>query len=270
MTEIMELKINEKVAVVTGGGNGIGEAIALRLASEGAKVIVADIHPDAAKSVADKIQEEGGDALPHVCDATNPEAVDALMDAVMKAYGAIDILVNNVGGGSGIALVAKSRLEDWDRTIELNLRSVYLCCRAAAQVMIPRKQGRIINMSSVSGKQGEQLLSAYCAAKFGVIGFTETLAKELARHNITVNAVCPGYVFTPGWEKLAQAVKEIQPAYADKSLQEIFEARVKDVTPLRRPQTADEIAGLVAYLASYEARSITGQAISIDGGIVMG
>jgi NAD(P)-dependent dehydrogenase (short-subunit alcohol dehydrogenase family) len=136
--------------------------------------------------------------------------------------------------------------------------------------MMPRKQGRIINMSSVSGKQGEQLLSAYCAAKFGVIGFTQTLAKELARYNITVNAVCPGYVYTPGWEKLAQAVKDIQPAYADKSLQEIFNARVKEVTPLRRPQDAEEIAGLVAYLVSHEARSITGQAISIDGGIFMG
>ena len=266
----MDLGIQGKISLVTGGGNGIGEAIALRLASEGAKVIVVDVNPDAAKGVADRIRKEGGEALPLVCDATNPEAVDAMMDEAIKVYGAIDILVNNVGGGSGIALVAKSRPEDWDRTIELNLRSVYLCCRAAARIMIPRKQGRIINMSSVSGKQGEQLLSAYCAAKFGVIGFTETLAKELARYNITVNAVCPGYVFTPGWEKLAQAVKEIQPAYADKSLQEIFEARVKAVTPLRRPQTAEEIAGLVVYLASYEARSITGQAISIDGGIATG
>ena len=177
--------------------------------------------------------------------------------------------MNNVGGGSGIALVSKSAMEDWDRTIDLNLKSAYLCCRAAARVMIPRKQGRIINMSSVSGRQGEQLLSAYCAAKFGVIGFTQTLAKELARHNITVNAVCPGYVYTPGWETLAQAVKDIQPAYADKSLKEIFDDRVKEVTPLRRPQEASEIAALVAYLASWEARSITGQSISIDGGIVM-
>ncbi|HPC87039.1 MAG TPA: SDR family NAD(P)-dependent oxidoreductase [Smithellaceae bacterium] len=263
----MDLGIQGKIGMVTGGGKGIGEAIALRLASEGARVVVADLDPTAAEKVAQTIQARGGNALAVVCDATNPEAVDAMMDEAIKVYGAIDILVNNVGGGSGIALVAKSRLEDWDRTIELNLRSVYLCCRAAARIMIPRKQGRIINMSSVSGKQGEQLLSAYCAAKFGVIGFTETLAKELARHDITVNAVCPGYVFTPGWEKLAQAVKEIQPAYADKSLQEIFEARVKAVTPLRRPQTAEEIAGLVAYLASHEARSITGQAISIDGGI---
>jgi NAD(P)-dependent dehydrogenase (short-subunit alcohol dehydrogenase family) len=265
----MDLKIEDKIAVVTGGGNGIGEAVALRLASEGAKVVVADLNPEAAEKVVDVIKAGDGDALTVVCDATKPEDVDGMMQKTIKTYGAVDILVNNVGGGSGIALMAKSLIEDWDRTIEINLKSAYLCCRAAAKVMIPRKQGRLINMSSVSGRQGEQLLGAYCAAKFGVIGLTQTLAKELARYAITVNAVCPGYVYTPGWEKLAQAVKDIQPAYADKSLQEIFEERVKAVTPLRRPQSAEEIAGLVVYLASYEARSITGQAISIDGGIAM-
>ncbi|PKN19761.1 MAG: hypothetical protein CVU71_05145 [Deltaproteobacteria bacterium HGW-Deltaproteobacteria-6] len=265
----MDLKIKDKIAIVTGGGNGIGEAVSLCLASEGVKVVVADLNIEAAQKVARAIKAGGGDALTVAGDATKPEDVDALMQKAMDAYGAIDILVNNVGGGSGIALIAKSAIEDWDRTIEINLKSAYLCCRAAARVMIPRKQGRIINMSSVSGRQGEQLLGAYCAAKFGVIGFTQTLAKELARHNITVNAVCPGYVYTPGWETLAQAVKDIQPAYADKSLNEIFDARVKEVTPLRRPQDAGEIAALVAYLASYEARSITGQAVSIDGGIVM-
>lgn len=266
----MDLKIRDKVAVVTGGGNGIGEAIAMRLASEGVKIVVVDLSVEAAEKVAGKIKDGGGEALPVACDVTKPEDVDGMMDKATKAYGAIDILANNVGGGSGINLVAKSLVEDWDRTIEINLRSAYLCCRAAANVMMPRKQGRIINMSSVSGKQGERLLAAYCAAKFGLIGFTQTLARELARYDITVNAVCPGYVYTPGWEKLAQAVKDIQPAYAAKSLEEIFEARVKEVTPLRRPQTAEEIAGLVAYLVSYDARSITGQAISIDGGIATG
>lgn len=265
----MDLKIKDKVAVVTGGGNGIGEAVALRLAAEGSKIAVADLSPDAAAKVVGVIKARGGDALALTCDATKAEDVDNMMDKTIRVYGAVDILVNNVGGGSGIALMAKSLIEDWDRTIEINLKSAYLCCRAAAKVMIPRKQGRMINMSSVSGKQGEKLLGAYCAAKFGVMGLTQTLAKELARYDITVNAVCPGYVFTPGWEKLAQAVKEVQPAFADKSLQEIFEARVKEVTPLKRPQDADEIAGLVAYLASYEARSITGQSISIDGGIAI-
>ncbi|MRR15993.1 MAG: SDR family oxidoreductase [Deltaproteobacteria bacterium] len=265
----MDLKIRDKVAVVTGAGNGIGEAVALRLASEGSKIAVADLNPDAAAKVVDAIRAGGGEALAVVCNATDPQEVDRMIEKTVQAYGVVDILVNNVGGGWGIALMAKSSIEDWDQTIEVNLKSAYLCCRAAAKIMIPRKQGRLINMSSVSGRQGEQLLGAYCAAKFGVIGLTQTLAKELARHDITVNAVCPGYVFTPGWERLAQAVKDIQPAYANMSLEEIFEARVKAVTPLRRPQSAEEIAGLVAYLASHDARSITGQALSIDGGIVM-
>jgi len=267
---IMDLKIKDKIAIVTGGGNGIGEAIALRLAEEGVKVVVVDLNMEAARKVVAEIKARGGDGLAMACDATKPEDVDDMIRKTLDACGAIDILVNNVGGGTGIALMAQSQVEDWDKTIELNLKSAYLCCRAAARVMIPRKQGRIINMSSVSGKQGEQLLGAYCAAKFGVMGLTETLARELARHNITVNAVCPGYVYTPGWEKLAQAVKDIQPAYADKSLQEIFEERVKAVTPLRRPQSPEEIAGLVAYLVSEGARSITGQAVSIDGGVKMG
>ena len=265
----MDLQLKNKIAIVTGGGNGIGEAVSLRLASEGTKVVVVDLNVEAAQKVAGLIKAEGGEAHAMACDVTKPEDVDDLMGKTVKMYGAVDILVNNVGGGEGIALVVKSELKDWDRTIEINLRSTYLCCRAAAKIMISRKQGRIINMSSVSGRQGEQLLSAYCAAKFGVIGFSQTLAEELARHNITVNTVCPGYVFTKGWEQLAQAVKDIQPAYANMSLKEIFEARVAAVTPTRRPQEASEIAGLVAYLASHEARSITGQAISIDGGIVM-
>jgi NAD(P)-dependent dehydrogenase (short-subunit alcohol dehydrogenase family) len=268
--ETMDLGIQGKISVVTGGGKGIGEAIALRLASEGAKVVLADLDSEAAKKAADAIQAQGGNALAVPCNTTNPDQVDALMEKTGETYGAVDILVNNVGGGTGIDLVVRSKVEDWDKTVEMNLKTAYLCCRAAAKVMIPRKRGRIINMSSISGKQGEPLLGSYCAAKFGVIGFTQTLARELARYDITVNAVCPGYVFTPGWEKLAQALKDSQPALADKSLLEIFEARVRSVTPLRRPQEASEIAGLVAYLASYEARSITGQAISIDGGIATG
>lgn len=265
----MDLKIKDKVAIVTGGGNGIGKAIAMRLAGEGVKVVAADLNEEAARKVISEIKARGGDGLAVSCDATNPEDVEAMVQKALDAYGAIDILVNNVGGGTRIALVVQSQVEDWDKTIEMNLKSTYLSCRAVAKVMISRKQGRVINISSISGKSGEPLLGPYCAAKFGVIGFTQVLAKELARYNITVNSVCPGYVYTPTWEKLAQELKDSQPALADKSLQEIFEARVKAVTPLKRPQSAEEIAGLVAYLASEEARNITGQAISIDGGIAM-
>lgn len=266
----MDLKIKDKVAIVTGGGGGIGKAIAMRLADEGAAVVVADLNAEAARNAIDEIKGNGGDGLAVSCDATKPEDADAMVQKTISAYGVIDILVNNVGGGTGIAVIVQSKVDQWDKTVEMNLRSVYLSCRAVANAMITRKQGRIINISSIAGKSGEPLLGPYCASKFGVIGFTQVLARELARYNITVNAVCPGYVYTPGWEKLAQALKDTQPALADKSLQEIFEARVKAVTPLRRPQPPEDIADMVAYLASERARNITGQAINVDGGAVMG
>jgi meso-butanediol dehydrogenase/(S,S)-butanediol dehydrogenase/diacetyl reductase len=266
----MDLKIKDKIAIVTGGGSGIGRAIALRLANEGAKVVVADLKKDAAQKVAEEIKAQGGDGLAIGCDATSPGDVDAMVRETLTAYGVIDILVNNAGGGSGTAYVAETLVDNWDKTIDINLKSAFLCCRAAAQVMIKRKQGRIVSISSISGKTGEPLIGAYCAAKFGVIGLTQVLARELAHYDITVNVVCPGYVYTPGWEKLAQSLKDNHPSLANKSLPEVFEARVKSVTPLGRPQTADDVASLVAYLSSQEAKNITGQAINVDGGAFMG
>ncbi len=265
----MDLKIRDKIALVTGGGNGIGRAICLCLAAEGAKVVVVDLNNNEAQKVTQEIKSSGGDALTIACDATNPDDVDMMVQKTVDEYGTADILVNNVGGGFGTGFVSRTFIDEWDKTIEINLKSAFLCCRAVAQVMIKNKKGRIINMSSVSGRQGEPLIGAYCAAKFGVVGLTQVLAKELARFDITVNSVCPGYVFTPGWEKLAQSLKDAHASLAAKSLEEIFETRVKSVTPLGRPQTSEEIATLVAYLASEEARSITGQSISIDGGIFM-
>lgn len=265
----MDLKIQDKIALVTGGGNGIGRAICLCLAAEGAKVVVVDLNNNEAQKVTQEIKSSGGDALAIACDATNPDDVDMMVQKTVDEYGTADILVNNVGGGFGTGFVSRTFIDEWDKTIEINLKSAFLCCRAVAQVMIKNKKGRIINMSSVSGRQGEPLIGAYCAAKFGVVGLTQVLAKELARFDITVNSVCPGYVFTPGWEKLAQSLKDAHASLAAKSLEEIFETRVKSVTPLGRPQTGEEIAALVAYLASEEARSITGQSISIDGGIFM-
>jgi NAD(P)-dependent dehydrogenase (short-subunit alcohol dehydrogenase family) len=265
----MDLKIKNKIAIVTGGGNGIGRAIAMRLAAEGARVIVADLKIDAAQKIAAEIKTQKGEALAVACDATKHQDVEDMIRKTLDTYGQIDILVNNVGGGSGLGLVAKAKIEDWDETIAVNLKSTFLCCRAVAGTMMKRKQGRIINISSISGKSGETLIGAYSAAKFGVLGLTQVLARELARHDITVNAVCPGYVFTPGWERLAQSLKDNYSTMADKSLQEIFEGRVKSTTPLGRPQAPEDIASLVAYLASEEAKNITGQAINVDGGAVM-
>lgn len=265
----MDLKIDGKVAIVTGAGNGIGRAIAQRLAEEGAIVIAADLKGADAEQVIAEIIATGGKGLALHIDTTDEKAVDDMLKKVLKAYGQIDILVNNVGGGEKAALVINLPIEEWDRTIAVNLHSTFVCSQAVAREMIKRKAGRIVNIASISGKVGESLIGAYCAAKFGVIGLTQVMAKELGRYAITVNAVCPGYVWTPGWKHLAEWLKAKFSTMADKSPEQIFEERVKAETVLGRAQTPEDVASLVAYLASAEAQNITGQAINVDGGAVM-
>lgn len=265
----MDLTLEGKIAVVTGAGNGIGKAIALQLAREGAVVVAADVNAAAAGDVAAEIEENSGKALAVEVDATDEAGVAQMIERALSAFGGIDVLVNNVGGGSGPAPVIKLSAADWDRTIDINLRSAFLCSQAAAREMIKCRQGRIISIASISGKMGESLIGPYCAGKFGVIGLMQVLAKELARYGITVNSVCPGYVWTPGWEGLARAMRENFSILAEKAPQQIFEERVQSMVPLGHPQTGEDIAALVAFLSSDKARNITGQAINVDGGAVM-
>jgi NAD(P)-dependent dehydrogenase (short-subunit alcohol dehydrogenase family) len=266
----MDLMLEGKIAVVTGAGNGIGRGIALQLAQEGAVVVAADLNAQAAGEVAAEIEENNGRALAVELDATDEALVARMIEKSIAAFDRIDILVNNVGGGSGRPdPVVKLSAADWDRTIDINLRTAFLCSRAAAREMIKNRQGRIISISSISGKMGESLIGPYCAGKFGVIGLMQVLAKELARYGITVNSVCPGYVWTPGWEALAQAMRENFAVMTDKAPEQIFQERVDTMVPLGHPQTAEDIAALVAFLASDRARNITGQAINVDGGAVM-
>lgn len=265
----MDLMLEGKVAVVTGAGNGIGEEIALLLAEEGVSIVAADINAEAAGQVAEKIEEKGDKALPVKVDAADEGAVNQMIERCVSGFGRIDILVNNVGGGFEPEPVTKMTAEIWDRSIDINLRSAFLCARAAAKAMIPQKRGRIISIASISGKMGASLMGPYCAGKFGVIGLMQVLAKELARYGITANSICPGYVWTPGWEGLARGMIENFDALADKSPKEIFEARVKERVPLGRGQTGEDIAALVAFLSSERAQNITGQALNVDGGAVM-
>ena len=260
--------LNGQVAVVTGAGSGIGQAIARRLSLEGAVIVAADIKGAAAEKLAEEIKGLGRRGLAVETDVTAKKDVERMVKQCLENFSHVDILVNNAGAGS-LGLIVNQTEEDWERPIQVNLKGTFLCSQAAAKEMIPRKQGRIINISSVSGKSGEEFIGPYCASKFGVIGLTQTLAKELARYSINVNAVCPGYIWTPMWAEMAKWFKESFPALEGKSPQEIFENRVKSVTPLRRPQTAEDIANLVTFLVSDQASNITGQAINVDGGAVM-
>jgi len=260
--------LDGQVAIVTGAGSGLGRAIALRLSREGAAIAAADLNAEAAEKLIVEIKGQGRSGLSIQMDVSVEKDAERTVKQTLETFGRIDVLVNNAGAGS-VGLIINHSEEEWEKPMRVNLKGTFLCSKTVAKEMIPRKQGRIINISSVSGKSGEEIIGAYCASKFGVIGLTQVMAKELGRYQITVNAVCPGYIWTPMWENLGQWLKENIPTLSQLSPKEVFEKRVKSVTPLRRPQEPEDIANLVAFLASEEARNITGQAINVDGGAVM-
>jgi meso-butanediol dehydrogenase/(S,S)-butanediol dehydrogenase/diacetyl reductase len=260
--------LDGQVAIVTGAGGGLGRAIALRLSQEGAIIAATDLNGEAAEKLVREIKGKGSFGVSIQMDVSIQKDVERTVKQTLENFGQIDILVNNAGAGSAGLIINHSE-DDWEKAMKVNLKGTFLCSQAVAREMIPHKRGRIINISSIGGKSGEELIGAYCASKFGVIGLTQVMAKELGRYQITVNAVCPGYIWTPMWHSLGQWLKENIPTLAQLSPQEIFEKRVKSVTPLRRPQEPEDIANLVAFLASEEARNITGQAINVDGGALM-
>jgi meso-butanediol dehydrogenase / (S,S)-butanediol dehydrogenase / diacetyl reductase len=260
--------LQEQIAIVTGAASGIGRAIALRLSREGAAVVAADLEGKVAEGLAQEIIGQGRHGLAIAADVSVEKDVERIIQETLRNFGQVDILVNNAGVGT-TGLIIDHTLDDWEKSMSVNLKGTFLCSRAAAKEMISRKRGRIVNIASIGGKEGEEFIGGYSASKFGVIGLTQVMAKELGRHRITVNAVCPGYIWTPMWEKMAVWFKENFPALAGKSPEEIFEARVKSVTPLRRPQTGEDIASLVAFLVSEEAKNINGQSINVDGGARM-
>jgi NAD(P)-dependent dehydrogenase (short-subunit alcohol dehydrogenase family) len=251
----MELK--GKTAIVTGGGRGIGEGIARVLAREGANVVVMGRHAAEVERVSHSIAAAGGSALPVVADVTDWASLQAMIAGAAERFGGVDILVNNAGIEGPPRLLGDLPVEQWDGVLGINLRGVFLCCKAVLPAMSARGSGRIINISSIAGRRMTFFGSVdYTVSKYGVEGLTQHLAWELADRRITVNSVCPGGVVTPLMEE------NITVAYR--------EMVTKRLVPLGRMCTMEEIGETVSFLASDRASMITGQSLAVDGGTLSG
>jgi len=259
MTSVLE----GKTAIVTGGGRGIGEAIAVALAAEGCSVIVAGRSSAYLEKVAGTIRSFGRDALAVVSDVADPQSVEELFRTAQQRWEKLDILVNNAGQSHSELLVRLS-LETWKRMLDVNLTGTFLCSQAALRWMLPRQRGRIINIASTAARIGFRYAGAYAAAKHGVIGLTRSMALETATSGITVNAICPGWVAT---EMVERAVETIS-AKTGRAPHQALEFLANE-SPQKRILPPEEIAAAAVWLASDQAQGVTVQAIHVAGGQVM-
>lgn len=266
------MRLKDRVAIVTGAARGIGLGIARCLATEGARVAIVDVDGPEAESAAAGL---GRDAMAIGADVSAEGQARAAVDRVAAHFGGVDILVNNAGGGGQHAATSIGNpftnidQEGWDDQIATNLRTTFATSKAAIPHLQQRGAGSIVNISSIAGLIPAVPIPAYGAAKAGVISLTKSLALELAAHNIRVNAICPGFLWTRAWEMLAMMMKMTLPQYADTEPRDIFLDQVKRGVPLGREQTPEDIGKLVVFLSSPDAENITGQAIAVDGGITL-
>ncbi len=246
------MRLKDKVALITGGGSGIGAAVAKRFAAEGALVAIADVVPQGATEVLDEITKKGGKAMFAQMDVRKADQVSGMIDQVTQSFGRLDILINNAGVTRD-NLSARMSEEEWDLVVAVSLKGTFLCSQAAYRPMRKQKYGKIINTSSVvvRGNMGQV---NYAASKAGIIGLTRTLALEYARSNITVNCIAPGFIDTPMTAAIPEKIKEA-------ALERI---------PLGRMGRPEDVADLHLFLASDEANYITGQVIFLDGGVSIG
>ena len=242
----------EKVAVITGASRGIGRSIALALAAQGATIVAVDMDQASTEAVVAELQAAGGKALAVVGNVTVTADVERMIDAATEAYGRVDILVNNAGITRD-GLLMRMKDEDWDAVLNVNLKGAFLCTRAAFKVMSKQRYGRIINIASIVGQMGNAGQANYCASKAGLIGLTKSNAREMAKRNITVNAVAPGFISTAMTDALSDKVR----------------AELTAQIPMDRLGSADDIANAVLFLASEASGYITGHVLAVNGGMYM-
>lgn len=250
--EIDDMRLKDKVAIITGAGSGIGRATALLFVREGARVVVADINEKNGNEVVEEIKKNGGEGLFVRLDASSREQTKKMTSVTLDKYGRIDILINNAGIIQD-ALVLKMTEEQWDSVINVNLKGVFNCIQAVVETMINQGSGVIVSASSIVGIFGNVGQANYAAAKAGLIGLTKTLAKELGKKGIRVNAVAPGFIMTPMTSTVPEKILEM----------------MKEKTPLRMLGEPQDVAYTYLYLASNEARFVNGAVLSVDGGLVL-
>jgi len=272
----MELRLSGKMAIVTGAGQGIGKAVALRLAREGADVVVAEINPETAETTAREIQALGRRATAHPVDIGCLAEIQSMVDRVVADFGRIDILVN-VAGIAQTKPFLEMTEEDWDRVVDTNLKGTVFCMQTVGRQMIRQiplevvaqgraehSYGKIVNFSSISGRRGRSVQMAYAASKAAIISVTQSAALAFSPYNINVNAVCPGVVPTPMWDQIDRDRSRLMGAKPGEALKAFVEK-----VPLLRAGTPEDVAGAVAFLCSSDADYITGQTLNVDGGFEM-